>query len=238
VTSAQPVNFSDSDRSSTPSPKGDGVESDTSVKDEVKSVEDEILTAEGVTLSEESKSSVGTEASVPDPKDTKILALEAENEALNDKLRRYSVSVDKIRSEFDASRSRMDREHKRTLEQDKVKAVTGLLTVLDSFDQALQSAESGRVEKADFLQGIGMIHRQFENALADLGLTRFKSKGERFDPARHEAISMVPVTDSALDGKVIEEMAVGASVGENVVRAAVVVVGKYTASSETSQAND
>ncbi|MCB9737736.1 MAG: nucleotide exchange factor GrpE [Deltaproteobacteria bacterium] len=60
--------------------------------------------------------------------------------------------------------------------------------------------------------------------------------GETFDPERHEAISMIPVTDPAQDNLVVQELKQGARVGEKVVRPATVIVGRYDAKAPPAEA--
>jgi len=157
------------------------------------------------------------------PEGKRIVALEDEVEALSHKLRVYSESVDRMRREFEASKGRIQREHERSLEGDKVKAVTGLLGVLDDLDQALAAVET----ETPFVQGVRMIQKDCGTALAKLGLQRFEAMGEMFDPERHEALTVMPVPDAAQHNKVVHVMKQGAIVGEKVVRAATVVVGKH-----------
>ena len=80
-----------------------------------------------------------------------------------------------------------------------------------------------------------MIRTQFEAALATLGLQRFDGMGERFDPERHQAVTSVPVTDPTQDGRVIQSLSAGAVIGDEVVRAATVVVGQLLRQPEPPQ---
>jgi molecular chaperone GrpE len=50
--------------------------------------------------------------------------------------------------------------------------------------------------------------------------------GERFDPERHEAMTLVPVSDPAQDGRVVGVMREAYSIGEDMLRPAGVAVGK------------
>lgn len=96
-----------------------------------------------------------------------------------------------------------------------------LITVLDSFDLALDALEkSGPVEK-----GVYMIRAQFGDALKKRGLERIACKsGDMFDPAMHEAIAEV---DSELPaGSVVEEIEAGYKLFEKVLRATRVTVSK------------
>jgi len=49
-----------------------------------------------------------------------------------------------------------------------------------------------------------------------------------FDPTRHEAATMVPVTDPAQDGIVVGVIRQGYAIGEDVLRPAVVAVAQLT----------
>ena len=167
------------------------------------------------------------EPAILSPEQERIADLEQELAAVGEKLRQYAVSVDRMRAEFDASRGRLEREHQRLLANEKVDAARGLLTVLDNVDKALNSADKATLES--FVAGVEMIRGDFETALGQLGLARFDANGERFDPERHEAVTAVPVSDPKLDNRVVESITAGAALGDNVIRPAVVVVGRYVA---------
>ena len=164
-----------------------------------------------------------------------ILDLQDELSDMGQKLRQYAVSVDRMRGEFEASKVRLEREHQRMLATEKVGAAQGLLTVLDNVDKALASAGGATLES--FVAGIQMIRADFETALGELGIERFDANGERFDPERHEAMTAVPVTDPKLDSRVLESITAGAALGDNIIRPAVVVVGRYVAPAKTDEAN-
>ncbi|HAN32206.1 MAG TPA: nucleotide exchange factor GrpE [Myxococcales bacterium] len=162
------------------------------------------------------------------PEQVRIEELESEVEALGETLRSYAERADRMRAEFEASKSRIEREHARNLQGDKVKAVTGLLGVLDSLDQALANAPSS---EPAFVDGMNLIRQEFETALSGLGLSRFDPSGELFDPERHEALTVMAVPDESQNNRVVHVMKQGALVGEKVVRAASVVVGKHSSAS-------
>lgn len=190
-------------------------------------------TTDAAQQSEASVEEVVAELAPETPESKRIAELERELLATQEKLRQYSTAVDRARTEFDAARSRLEREQARVVEAQKVAAVGGLLSVLDSLDQALHNVGDGGMA---FIQGVAMIRNQFDGALRDLGLERFESMGETFDPERHEAISMIPVTDPAQDNIVVQELKQGARVGEKVVRPATVIVGRYEAKAAPAEA--
>ena len=155
---------------------------------------------------------------------------------LEAQVRHYAQSFDKARTEYEASRERMQRENKRNATHEKVKLVSGLLGVLDSFDRSLASVKN-QEPTAAFVDGVLLIRAQFEGALAGLGLVRFDGVGEPFDPTRHQAVTSMPVADPAQAGRVVACVGAGVLVGDEVVRAASVVVGQSAAAADPETAD-
>ena len=77
----------------------------------------------------------------------------------------------------------------------------------------------------DFRSGIELIRKQFEDALAKLGLNPVPTRGEMFDPRVHEAVEIVE-TVSANDNHVIEELQRGYKLRDRLVRPAMVRVAR------------
>jgi molecular chaperone GrpE len=65
-------------------------------------------------------------------------------------------------------------------------AARALLPVLDNLQRAV--AHAGESSPDDLVNGLGLVVREFENALANLGVTPIDAVGQPFDPAVHEAL--------------------------------------------------
>jgi molecular chaperone GrpE len=65
-------------------------------------------------------------------------------------------------------------------------AARALLPVLDNLQRAL--AHAGESSPEDLVNGLGLVVREFENALGRLGVTPIDTVGQPFDPALHEAL--------------------------------------------------
>ena len=65
-------------------------------------------------------------------------------------------------------------------------AARALLPVLDNLERALGHAADATRE--DLINGLELVVRSFENALASLGVTPIEAVGQPFDPAVHEAL--------------------------------------------------
>jgi len=127
--------------------------------------------------------------------------------------------------EFDASRARLRKDVAREIERGRQSVLVELLDVVDNLDRAI---EAGRLagDPATLLGGIDLVRRMFVAKLEGFGLSRIDPLGEAFDPARHEAISVVPTTEPAQDGLICGVVAPGYLMGDEVLRPARVAVSQ------------
>ena len=99
-----------------------------------------------------------------------------------------------------------------------------LLPALDDFDRALAAAENQPENRDHHLtDGIRLVQIQLLAALKRVGIEPEAPKGEKFDPHRHEALAQQPV-DGAESGTIVEVYSPGYRYGDEVLRAARVVV--------------
>ncbi len=99
-----------------------------------------------------------------------------------------------------------------------------LLPALDNLDRALAAAEA-QPENADhhLTDGIRLVQQELLGALERVGITPDSPLGEAFDPHVHEAVAQAPV-EGAESGTVVEVYQAGYRLGDEVLRAAKVVV--------------
>ncbi len=104
-----------------------------------------------------------------------------------------------------------------------------LLSVLDSLDMALVSAQEAPGAAAQSLQaGVSMIQQQLRNALKEAGLEEIDAVGQRFDPHVHEAVSQRETTEVP-EGQVVQQLRKGYRVRGHLLRPAGVIVAKQPA---------
>jgi molecular chaperone GrpE len=99
-----------------------------------------------------------------------------------------------------------------------------LLPVIDNLERALGHAHAESNQEG-IRGGVEMILQQFLQILQRFGVTPIAAEGERFDPARHEAV-MEQATDAYPSGHVISELERGYLLNDRLVRPAKVVVAK------------
>ena len=161
-----------------------------------------------------------------------IAGLESDIEELNALIAKKEVLVqaanaraDQAHAEIQAAGKRLANASAKELEQRTRKLLASFLPVLDDLDRAIAAAIQ-HVESQDVVAGLELVKRSMLRQLAQFGVNHAPALGEPFDPRRHEAIALVPVTDPAQDGRVIDVMREGYVIGEDTLRPAGVAVGK------------
>ena len=139
----------------------------------------------------------------------------AERDMLVDRLAR-------LQAEFENVRKRTAREQQDFREYAVADAAKTLLPIVDSFERALQTSAG---DKSEFRGGVELIYKQFQDALAKLGLRAIPAKGEVFDPHLHEAIEMVDTRD-AEDHQILEELQRGYKLKDRLLRPSMVRVAR------------
>ena len=171
----------------------------------------------------------------PVRKPTFVEELEQKVVIAEEKLKEHIERIDKESAEF---RARQERELERRTLQARKDAVSAFLGIDDDLSRATTAAAGSRNDPTkskevleSLVQGVQMIQGRFFQELASLGVKPFVAKGEKFDPERHEAVRTVEVDDKKFDGFVVEELARGYVLGDEVIRPSTVAVGKYPSSS-------
>ncbi|MDO9410934.1 nucleotide exchange factor GrpE [Patulibacter sp.] len=103
-----------------------------------------------------------------------------------------------------------------------------LLPALDNLDRALAhvDAEPGEAGGGDaqLVEGLRIVHREIHAALSQAGIEAYDPTGEQFDPFSHEALTQQPAPEGTPSGTILAVYQAGYRRGDDVLRAAKVVV--------------
>ncbi len=162
---------------------------------------------------------------IEDPVDLK----NADNEGKTDWEAKYKETYDqylRLFSEFDNFRKRNARERIELMKTAGSEILTVILPVLDDFDRALKTMESGTADVASLKTGVDMIFQKLLHVLREKGLQPYDPMGEKFDPELHEAITHVPAQDNQQKGIIVDVIEKGYKMHEKVLRYPKVVVAQ------------
>jgi len=129
-------------------------------------------------------------------------------------------------TEYDEARVRARREVVKEVERSKRAMLGELLEVLDNLDRALDAGTTAKSVDA-LLQGVRLVRSQFLNRLESLGITTLDALNQPFDPTLHEAVTTVPVPSPENDERVVGVVRPGYRIGNEILRPAMVAVGKH-----------
>ncbi|MBM7855708.1 molecular chaperone GrpE [Desulfohalotomaculum tongense] len=128
----------------------------------------------------------------------------------------------RIQADFENFRRRSRQEREELLKYAGEEVIKKLLPVLDNFERALASAAN---PGDDFVSGVEMIFRQLQEILNKEGLEVIPSRGEQFDPNKHEAVMQVE-SEEHDENIIVEELCRGYMLKGKVIRPAMVKVAK------------
>jgi molecular chaperone GrpE len=157
--------------------------------------------------------------------DTEAEPLEQQLAQAQETIKDYWEQMMRLRAEIENNRKRAERDVEAAHKFGLKNFVETLLPVIDSMEmgQIASTAENATLESIN--EGSALTMNMFKQALEKHGLEQIDPKGEKFDPERHQAISMVE-DKSASSNSVIEVMQKGFVLNERLVRPAMVVVAK------------
>jgi molecular chaperone GrpE len=167
-----------------------------------------------------------------DPEPNSVEALTAEAAESRDKMLRTLADMENLRKRT-----------QKEIADGRTYAITNfareVLDIADSLQRALDAVPADTKAAADpglkaLIEGVELTERSLHNTLQKNGVKKFDPAGEKFDPNFQQAMYEVP--DSSVPaGTVVQVVQAGYTIGERVLRPALVAVSKggvKTAASE------
>ena len=160
-----------------------------------------------------------SEGAAPDP--VAVLAKEAAD--LKDRLLRTLAEMENLR-----------RRTEREVADSRIYGVTSfardILAVADNMERAMKALDDEIRDKADagvkaLLDGVELTERELIKVMEKHGIKRLEPQGQKFDPNLHQAMFELP-DPSVPAGTIVQVMQPGYTIGERVLRPALVGIAK------------
>jgi molecular chaperone GrpE len=133
----------------------------------------------------------------------------------------YLDLAKRTQADFENYRKRAAKDMTAAGARARIGLIREILPVVDNLERALSVAPEGDGDA--FVEGVRLVYRELEGALARAGVEAIEPQGDTFDPNVHEALSMRP-QDGAESGTVVDVVEKGYRTADTVVRPARVVV--------------
>jgi molecular chaperone GrpE len=159
-----------------------------------------------------------------------VETLKQENEALQQQIEERDRQLDTYKNQLVRTAADFDNFRKRTLKEKedlehKVKrdTIMELLPSVDNFERARSQIKPSNDGEMAIHKSYQSVYKDLVNGLKRIGVAAMRPEGQPFDPNYHEAMMQVQ-TDEYPEDTVIEQLVRGYSLGDKVLRHAMVKV--------------
>ncbi|WP_347300606.1 nucleotide exchange factor GrpE [Dolosigranulum savutiense] len=149
---------------------------------------------------------------------SELAQLQADYEALSDRLIRTQAEMQNIQR-------RHQRDKEATLKFRSQALAKDIIPAIDNLERALQT-EVDTTSAENFKKGVQMVLDSLQAALKQNNIKQVEALGKPFDPTVHEAVAQIPASEGQESGEVIEVLEKGYTLHDRVLRAAKVVVAE------------
>lgn len=151
--------------------------------------------------------------------------IEEEKDPLEAALDRAELAEKEIAykdAEIQNARKRFLSEKSEMIQYGSMGLARKMLTVLADVDRAMSSIEEG--DESPLAQGLRLLRNKMWHELSGDGVTEIDAKGQKFDPAKMEAITTIPASEQYPSGVVVDVLESGHMYKKKVLIASRVVV--------------
>jgi molecular chaperone GrpE len=153
-----------------------------------------------------------------------VSLLQNELAATQTKANDYLEGWQRARADFTNYKKRVEREQSQIYQNAAGSILKRYLGIIDDLERALKSRPQNG-DGAAWAEGIELIYRKLLSILESEGIQPMEAEGKLFDPNLHEAI-MSEDSDTHESGQIIEVLQQGYTLGDKVLRPAMVRVAR------------
>lgn len=142
----------------------------------------------------------------------------------------------RLGADFENFRKRTQKEKEDLDTQVKCSTIIELLPVIDNFERARSQIKPANDGEMAIHKSYQTVYKQMVESLKRLGVSPMRPEGQEFDPNLHEAV-MREATAEHPEGNVMEELVRGYTIGDRVLRHAMVKVATAPESTDIEAEN-
>lgn len=148
-------------------------------------------------------------------------SLRAQLEEERNRAQGYLANWQRATADFQNLKRRTEEDRQKNVLYANLALVLNVLPIYDDFERALANLDT-KLAGLQWVEGVRAIARKFQGALEASGVTEIPAESRDFDPKLHEAIAQ----DEGDEGKILRVVQKGYTMGDRVIRPAMVIVGR------------
>ena len=157
--------------------------------------------------------------------DSEADSVEAQLAKTQETIKDYWDQMMRLRAEIENNRKRAERDIENAHKYALKNFIESMLPIIDSMEMGQAAARADNATLDSIREGSEMTMKMLLQLLEKQGLETIDPLGEKFDPERHQAMSMIDA-EGAEPNTVVEVMQKGFALHDRLVRPAMVVVAK------------
>jgi molecular chaperone GrpE len=127
--------------------------------------------------------------------------LEEELEAAQQEADDYRDRYLRAQAEMANFKKRLERRYEEQIEEEKKRLLLKFLSVADNLELALNHAD---LHEDGLRDGLQLTYQELQHLLAQEGVEQIAPEGQPFDPSYHEAVAIIPTSETEADTVVAE----------------------------------
>lgn len=139
----------------------------------------------------------------------------------------YLDGWQRAKAEYINARKRDQEANEQYLKFAKEDLVMEIVPVLDSFEMAFANKEAWEKVDKNWRIGVEHIHNQLLGVLKNNNVEEIAPLGQKFDPARDEAVEFEPVSEEKFDHIITKVIQKGYKLSGKIIKAPKVKVGEF-----------
>jgi len=192
------------------------------------------LTTKNKDQSSEEIEAQAEETMVTDEESEKVSELEKELEEAQAQAAEYLDGWQRTQAEFSNYKKRQEAEWAQVTTLASATLLRKLLPVMDNFERAIATLPDN-LRQLSWCEGVFLIKRELDAVFESEDVKPIETEGQMFDPHYHEAVTHEEVPGYE-EGQIIGEVQRGYTLGERVLRPALVRVAKAPAAPQPESA--
>lgn len=154
-------------------------------------------------------------------KDEELAKLKEDLEKQTEKAEEYISFSQRLQADFDNFKKQSEKKNADII---KFANENLIINILDSYENIERALEKSTNEE-ELREGVELIYNKLKDTLTKEGLEEIPTKGEKFDPFKHEAL-MNAKDDEVENGYIIDEIMKGYTLKDKVIKYPKVIVCK------------
>lgn len=146
-------------------------------------------------------------------KNDELANIEKDLEDKNEEIAEYVSHIQRLQADFENFKKQSEKQKQEII---KFANENLIINILDSYEDLGRALEQSKNEK-ELREGVELIYSKLKNALEKEGLEEIPTKGEKFDPFKHEAL-MAEASKEHENGEIIDELMKGYSLKDKVIK--------------------